>query len=68
MKSKGQGKKEYVLVSTSDFDGKRTAISKKLTINQAAELIYKKHWLEAFHINHIPADVDMSRFEEAYAK
>lgn len=68
MKSKGQGKKEYVIVSTSDFDGKKTVISKKLTINQAAWFVNKSSWMEMFHINHIPADVDMSRFEQAYAK
>lgn len=64
MKLKGQGKKEWVLISTDD-NGQKTVVSKKLTINQAVWFVNKYHSFDMVHANHIPADADLSRYQKA---
>lgn len=64
MKLKGQGKKEWVLISTDD-NGQKTIVSKKLTINQAAWFVNKYQSFDMVHINNIPTNTDMSRYQGA---
>lgn len=65
MKSKGQGKKQWIVITKPELNGTRTAISMRMTINQATQLVLRTPWWDIVHADHMPRDVDVSRLKNA---